>query len=123
MRQHMGRLRVSKEETPPVLVATPHWTLGTWVQNWLDTYGSQPCEPKTLERYRELAEYVTLPERTLAAVDLRELHHGQIETSLFALLAEKAKRREHISATTVRHVGGLLNVVLNKAFMLDLIPV
>src|SRR5438876_10631416 len=74
MRKHMGRLRVGKEATPSERIETPRWTLGTWVQNWLDTYGSKRCQLKTLERYRELAEYVTLPERTLAAVDLRELH-------------------------------------------------
>jgi len=42
---------------------------------------------------------------------------------LYGLLRATGKRRKHISARTVRHVAGVLNVCLNKAFKLELIPV
>jgi integrase len=80
-----------------------------------------------LERYRQLAEYITKdPDgkpSELAQIALTELNHKQIETALYALLKAKGKRREHISARSVRHVAGLLNVALNKAFKLELIHV
>lgn len=42
---------------------------------------------------------------------------------LRALLKQKAKKREHLSARTVRHVAGVLQVALNEAFRLDIITV
>src|SRR6266446_6112288 len=29
--------------------------LGAWLEKWLDTYAVDRCQPKTLERYRQLA--------------------------------------------------------------------
>jgi integrase len=102
-------------------------TLGEWVQQWLDTYALDRCQPKTLERYQQLAAYVLTAAdgkpSPLAQIPLAYLAHQQIEAALYALLKTEGKRRKHISARTVRHVGGLLNVALNKAFKLELIPV
>jgi hypothetical protein len=92
---------------------------------WLDTYAPDRCQPKTLERYRGLVAYVNgdAPCATIAQTLLGELRHAPIEAALYALLRAKGKRREHISARTVRHVAGVLNVALNKAFRLELISV
>jgi hypothetical protein len=49
---------------------------------------------------------------------LADLAHQQLEAAFYTLLKAKGKRREHISTRTVRHVAGLLNVALNKAFRL-----
>jgi integrase len=59
----------------------------------------------------------------LARTPLSALKHNQIEAALCSLLRAPAKRRAHISVTTLRHIAGFLNVALNKAFKLDLIPV
>jgi integrase len=59
----------------------------------------------------------------LATIPLAEISHSQLEAALFGLLKMKAKRREHVSAKTVRHVAGLLHVALNKAFKLELVQV
>lgn len=105
----------------------PKKTLGEWVQQWLDTYALDRCQPKTLERYRQLAAYALTAQdgapSPLAQVPLADLTHQQLEAALYALLKVEGKRRKHISARTVRHVAGLLNVALNKAFRLELIQV
>ncbi len=122
MRRRWDELRAEKGKAP-----AQQKTLGEWVQTWLDTYAVDRCQPKTLERYRQLAEYVTAaPEgmlSTLAQIPLPEVKHTHLEPALFSLLKVKGKHRKHISPRTVRHVAGLLNVALNKAFRLDMIPV
>jgi len=122
MRIHMDEIQARNRSVP-----RPKKTLGEWLQTWLDTYATDRCQPKTLERYRELAEYVLkAPDgnpSALAQVPMVELSHQQLEAALYALLKAKGKRRKHISARSVRHVAGLLNVALNKAFKLELIQV
>jgi integrase len=122
MRRRWHELRAERGKAP-----AQEKTLGEWIRTWLDTYAVDRCQPKTLERYHQLAEYVTAaPEgmlATLAQIPLPELKHTHLEPALFSLLKAKGKRREHISSRTVRHVAGLLNVALNKAFRLDMIPV
>ena len=123
MQRHMQEIQGRSAAAP----APPRHekTLADWLQTWLDTYAVDHCQPKTLERYRQLANYVTAAESPIAAstTPLTELRHTQLESGLYALLKAKGKRREHISAHTVRHVAGLLNVALNKAFRLELIAV
>jgi len=113
------RIQEIKERPPEI-------TLGQWVEKWIETYAVQRCQPKTLERYRQLAQYVISAESPIAPVSatpLSALTHREIEPALYALLEAKGKRREHISARTVRQVAGLVNVALNKAFRLELIQV
>jgi integrase len=123
MQRHMQEIQGRSAAAP----APPRHekTLADWLQTWLDTYAVDHCQPKTLDRYRQLANYVTAAESPIAAstTPLTELRHTQLESGLYALLKAKGKRREHISAHTVRHVAGLLNVALNKAFRLELIAV
>jgi integrase len=121
MRAAMAELE-AKDKMAPV------WkkTLGEWLRTWLETYAVDRCQPKTLERYQQLSAYILdAPEGPvqLSEVDLADLSHTKIEAALYGLLKLPGKRREHISARTVRHVAGLLSVALNKAFRLELIPV
>jgi integrase len=101
--------------------------LGSWLTRWIDTYAVNTCQLKTLERYRQLVRYITAATAgeisTVAQTPISALKHVQLESALRALLKQKAVRRDHISARTVRHVAGVLQVALNEAFRLDLIPV
>lgn len=123
MREHMAEIetRASAPSTPPA-PAAPEWTLGSWLQHWLATYAPLRCQPKTLERYQQLAGYVTARE-SLAAAPLATLRHTAIEPELLAMLTAKTKRRKNISVRSIRHIAGLLSVALNEAFRLEHIPV
>jgi hypothetical protein len=61
----------------------PQRTLGDWLQQWLDTYALDRCQPKTLERYRQLAVYVLKASdeepSALAQTPLADLTHQQLE--------------------------------------------
>jgi integrase len=108
----------TQRNVPPVLGET----LGEWVRAWLRDYAPQRCTLKTIERYHELAAYVldaTEGEPAkLAAAPLADLDHVLVEAALYALLRMPAKRREHLSAKTVREIAGVFSVSLNKAFRL-----
>jgi integrase len=125
MQRHMQEIQGRSAAAP----AAPRHekTLADWLQIWLDTYAVDHCQPKTLERYRQLAAYLTETSdgtpSPLAETPLQDLSHMQLETALYGLLKAKGKRRKHVSARTVRHVAGVLNVALNKAFRLELIAV
>lgn len=126
MDKRIGEIKARRNAPPEQPPKPAEITLGQWLEKWLETYATQRCQPKTLERYRQLAQYVTSAESPIALVSatpLRALTHRELEPALYRLLEAKGKRREHISARTVRHVAGLVNVALNKAFRLELIDV
>jgi integrase len=102
-------------------------TFGEHLNWWLDHHAPQRCTPKTLERYRQLADYVlkdtTGSDSALSVTLLKDVTAGQLESVLYDLLKAPAKRRKHLSAKTICHVAGVINVSLNKAFKMDRIPV
>jgi integrase len=123
MQHHMTEIRSRAAPAPVPLQRT----LGDWLQQWLNTYALDRCQPKTLERYRQLAAYVLQTSdgepSALAQTPLAAVTHQELEAILYGLLKAKGKRRKHISARTVRHIAGLLHVALNKAFKLEIIQV
>ena len=102
------------------------YTLGEWLRRWIDFYAPVRCgSGVTLERYRRLANYIlegtTRELAELSTTKLADLTHRKIEPALLALLTTRTARTEGISRRSVRHLGSLLNVALNKAVRLDLI--
>ena len=93
-------------------------TLGDNLRAWLDRV---ECEPKTRERYKELAAYVL--NSNLATIPITDLKPFQIRDALFELLHAPAKRREHLSVKTVRHVASIMRTALEDAFFHDRIVV
>jgi len=66
MKTHMDEIQVRTAE-----VQEAPRTLGQWLTEWLDTYAPDRCQPKTIDRYRQLAEYVTVGAASeLAAIAL-----------------------------------------------------
>lgn len=109
----------------PMSTATDQ-TLGSWLANWLDAYAPLRCESrKTIEAYRTLARHVEEPAteamRQAAETRLSELNHAQLEEAICSLAFAPARRRERLSARTIRHLAGLLGVSLQKAAHLGLI--
>jgi integrase len=100
-------------------------TLEQWLTEWITCYAPGRCRSrKTIERYRELAGYVTGGPseqlRELAGRPLKGIRHIELEPALLALVGAKGKRRA-LSARSVRHIAGLLSVAFKKAFKLEII--
>lgn len=98
--------------------------LSLWLEKWLATYAPVRCHSaKTIERYHEIARYLSSTPELMAAANtpIEELKPAVLESGILSLLCAPAIRRDHLSPTTVRHFGQLLDVALTKASMLDLI--
>ena len=129
MSRRINEIKAQRNAPPdmPGPPAVPVPSLSEWLNRWIDTYAVHTCQPKTLERYGQLAKYITGATAgeisSLAQTPISAFKHMQLETALLGLLKQKGIRRDHISVRTVRHVASLLHVALNEAFRLDLIPV
>jgi integrase len=114
-----------------------HWTLQSktssmpqseinGLKQWLECLTAHRCQPKTMERCRQLAAYVTTstaPEISkLANMPLSSVARKDLKLALFALLRVKAQRREHIFPRTVRHIAGLISSALSEAVELEMLP-
>lgn len=118
---------IRQRNAPEETLKPPETTLREWLAHWMSTYAVQTCQPKTIERYTQLTTYITRAGNAelaaLAETPISSLKHAPLESALLALMREPAKRRKHISARTVRHVAGVLQVALDEAFRLDMIAV
>ena len=106
--------------------SVPGISLGDWLKKWLIIYAPIRCRSlKTIERYGDLAEYVvggpTAELAEVAGTNLAELSHTMLEPALLSLLQMKGARHDHLSNHTVRHVGSLVSVALDKAWRLDMV--
>src|SRR5713226_8998890 len=104
------------------LVAPDPQTFKAFVKRWFSEFAARTCSAKTIERYRELIAYV-LPH--LGHVKLQELSPLMIEPLLFRLKDfgghhRKTKKARPLSAKTIHHIAGVLNVILKKAMKLKL---
>jgi integrase len=89
------------------------WTVDDFINYWLEKR-ERDLRPRTLVRYRELLTLHVSP--TLGKMDLRRLSTMDID-SLYA-----AKLKEGKSATTVGHLHAVLQMMLDNADALDLVP-
>jgi len=114
-------------KTRPIATAQHQETVSDWIQTWLRVYAPERCQPKTLERYIGLANYIVKATEgepaKLAVAPLDQIDHKIVESALRSLLHAKAKRREHLSPKTIREIAGVLSVSLNEAFRLEKIAI
>jgi len=127
MKAHMERISsLAAAPSAPLSPAPPEKTVGKWLGEWLDSYAVHTCQPKTLERYRQLAAYIRDSSDAeigaLANTPISRVARKNIKLAMFALLRAKGKRREHISPRTVRHVAGLFSSALSEAVELEMLP-
>jgi integrase len=126
MREYIDAFHVRSQAPPAAPPPAPEIRFGEWLCKWLDHYAVHRCQPKTMERYRELAAYVTSATEgeiaALANLPLSAAGRKEIKPALFALLRLKGKRREHLSPKTVRHIAGVLSAALSDAVELEMLP-
>lgn len=105
------------------LVKPDPQTFTAFTDEWFREYGSRKCSPKTLQRYRELANYVT---KTVLDVRLQDLTALMLER-VFNRLKDSggfdpnAKKARPLSAMTVHHIAAVTKVILRKAVKLKLL--
>src|SRR5580704_2102338 len=98
-------------------VAPDKTTLAAYLQAWLS--GSNDLSPKTLERYRQLAEQQIIPH--LGTMPLQNLRPSQIQEWHATLLRSGGMRGRPLSARTVGHAHRVLHRALERALRLEMI--
>jgi integrase len=98
-------------------VAPDKTTLADYLQGWLD--GDRDLSPKTLERYRQLAEQQIIPQ--LGAAILQNLRPRQIQDWHATLLRSGGAGGRSLSARTVGHAHRVLHRALERALRLEIV--
>jgi integrase len=86
-------------------------TVAEYIRSWLDA--PDGLSPKTLERYRQLAEQQIVPH--LGATALQKLRPAQVEAWHGVLLKSGGKDSRPLSARTVGHAHRVLHRALARA--------
>jgi integrase len=91
--------------------------LAEYLRQWLDV--GEGLSPKTLERYRQLAEQQILPH--LGATRLQKLRPAQIHDWHATLLKSGGKDGKPLSPRTVGHAHRVLHGALERAMRLEIV--
>jgi integrase len=97
-------------------------TLAEYLDYWLDNHAALRCQPKTLERYRQLADYLI---RLLGHISIRDLRPGAIQEAVNWLqLRGGVPTNAHpegrpLAAKTVHSTASLLFTCLGDAARLE----
>jgi Phage integrase, N-terminal SAM-like domain len=110
--------RVLKSADDGQHIAPDKMTVADYLRAWLDS--DTDLSPKTLERYRQLAEQQINPH--LGATPLQNLRPAQISAWHSLLLREGGAHRRPLSARTVGHAHRVLHRGLERALGLELVP-
>jgi integrase len=100
-------------------------TLAEYFPYWLDRHAALRCQPKTMERYRQLADYMI---RLLGTIPVLDLKAGMIQEAVNLLLLEGgAPTKDHprgrpLAPKTVHSTASLLFTCLGDAVRLEHIP-
>src|SRR5215831_5342499 len=92
-------------------------TVAEYLRAWL--HSGEGLSPKTLERYRQLAEQQIIPH--LGAIQLQKLRPAQVHGWHGTLLKSGGKEGKPLSARTVGHAHRVLHGALERAMRLEII--
>ncbi|MGH9721917.1 MAG: tyrosine-type recombinase/integrase, partial [Bryobacteraceae bacterium] len=114
---------VLNEKAAGDLVKPDPQSFAAFLDEWFAEYAARKCAPKTLERYKQLAEYIR-PQ--LGAVAIQQLTALMLERVLNRLkdaggYNPTTKKARPLSAKTVHHIAGVVNVAMRKAIKLKLL--
>jgi integrase len=105
------------EKDEGALVKPDPTTFAEFLKEWLKEHAARNCTPKTVERYRQLADYAlphigTTKLQDLSALTLERVFNHLKDSGGWN---RKAKANRPLSAKTVRHIAGLVHVALETA--------
>lgn len=123
-----AELRVRQELEDGAVIRPDPRTFGAFFEEWLREHAEKNCEPKTVERYRELAAYV-LPH--VGKLQLREVSTRVLERLYNRLRQEGGKRKGKknggaaapLSPKTVRNIAGVVHSAFTTALRWKLLRV
>jgi integrase len=117
MEAHSARLAAGQ---PPTASPPPEKTFGQFIREWMDTHAKRTVTPRTLEQYRQSADYMT---RLLGEIPLKRITARVLENAVYDLLASGGRDRKGnarpLAPKTVRHAAFVVNGAYETAFRLE----
>jgi integrase len=116
--QKLGQLRAARDRGIDLLA--PSWTVGRWLDAWLSEIKAfDGTRPRTLERYRGLADRYVKP--VIGGVRLDKLTPAHVQRLVMETRNSRTSRGTAPSAATLRHVYKLLRNLLGDAYRMELV--
>jgi len=115
--------KLLNEKDTGELVRPDPTMFAVFIEDWFREHAARQCTLKTVERYRQLADYI---KPHIGAVKLQDLTALMLER-IFNHLKDaggrdrKTKKARPLSAKTVHHIAGVVNVALSTALRWKLI--
>jgi len=115
--------KLLNEKDAGELVRPDPTMFAVFIEDWFREHAARQCTLKTVERYRQLVDYIA---PHIGAVKLQDLSALTLER-IFNHLKDaggrnrKTKEARPLSAKTVRHIAGVVNVALSTALRWKLI--
>jgi integrase len=115
--------RLLNERDAGELLRPDPTTFAGFIEDWFREHADRQCSLKTVERYRQLAEYM-IPH--IGSIKLQDLTGLSLER-IFNRLKDgggrdrKTKKARPLSAKTVHHIAGVVSVALSTALRWKLI--
>jgi hypothetical protein len=100
--------------------------LETFIGEWLDAHAARRCAPKTIERYRELSQYIV---RELGSIRVNELTTARVQEAIHHFedhggqVSSQHPKGRPLAPKTVRHIDTLLFTCLAEADRLGVLKI
>lgn len=106
------RLEMLRELRERLPVHQVDQTVDSLLRRWFEQHAAELCAPKTVERYRQLAGYLS---SEVLNAPLSKVTALQLEIEYSRLHKTGGKDGAPLSAKTVRHVAGVVHAALRRA--------
>jgi len=118
------RVKLNEKDAGELVKPDPT-SFGVFLATWFTEYAERQCSLKTVERYRELAAYIVPHIGLVKFQDLTALSLERIFNHLKDAGGRdrKTKQPRPLSAKTVHHIAGVVNVALETAIRWKLLKV
>ena len=121
------KLKSAIEKTSVLPLKTEHYTVGQWLDAWMENYAKLQVRASSYKTYRGFIEnhikpaLGDMPLEKLTAMDLQRLYKHLLENGRVEC-AEARNKPRGLSVKTVRNINQMISSVLNCAVEQRLIP-
>ncbi len=122
-----AKLKTAIEKSGSPGITTEHYTLGQWLDAWMENYAKLRVRPSSHKTYQGFIENHIKPTlgdislEKLTAMDLQRLYKHLLESGRVECMESRSKPKG-LSVKTVRNINQMISSALNCAVEQHLIP-
>ena len=122
-----AKLKTAIEKSGSPGITTEHYTLGQWLDAWMENYAKLQVRPSSHKTYQGFIEnhikptLGDIPLEKLTSMDLQRLYKHLLESGRVECTESRSKPKG-LSVKTVRNINQMISTTLNCAVEQRLIP-